>query len=196
MKKMGLPAKKDSRVYTYADYLTWPDEERWELIDGVAYDTSPALSRFHQAIVGEIFRRSANFLEGKTCRAYISPFDVRLPEFTGASDEAILNVVQPDVSVFLSEDRLDYKGAVGAPDIAIEVLSPYTSLKDQREKLKLYERFGVKEYWIIEPEYKTLQIYRLNQERQYGKPQVYGGEDTVESSILDGFHLDVHTIFQ
>jgi hypothetical protein len=93
MEKMGLPKRKEDRIYTYADYLTWPDEERWELIDGVAYDMSPAPNRRHQEIVGKFFIELANFLENRACSVYFAPFDVRLTDTPGAPDEEIRNVV-------------------------------------------------------------------------------------------------------
>ena len=76
---MGMPARKSEAGFTYADYLKWPAEERWELIDGQAYAMSPAPSNFHQLIVGELFRLIANYLHGKPCRPFVAPFDVRLP---------------------------------------------------------------------------------------------------------------------
>ena len=77
---MAEPAMKLDRRYTYRDYLTWPDDERWELIEGVAYNMLSAPNRRHQAIVGLIYYRIRTFLEGKPCKVYVSPFDVLLPE--------------------------------------------------------------------------------------------------------------------
>ena len=203
---MGLPVRKENRIFSYADYRTWPQEERWELIDGVAYDMSPAPNRRHQGIVGEIYREIANFLADKPCDVYISPFDVRLTAEQDAADDEIVNVVQPDVSVYCSKDKLDEAGAVAAPDIAVEILSPSTSVKDQREKLGLYERFGVMEYWIIDPANDTLSVYGFNGGGDagnagpaaaggYGKPAVYGPEDTFPSAVLEGFKLKLAEIF-
>ena len=144
-------AIKTTEKYTYADYLTWPDEERWELINGHAYDMSAAPSRRHQDVLGRLFRLIADFFDGRACRVYIAPFDVRLSE-DYSDDHLIENVVQPDLSVFCNDDRLDDKGAVGAPDLAVEILSPSTSTKDLKTKLLLYQKFGVREYWIVDPE--------------------------------------------
>ena len=194
---MGIPVRKADRVYTYADYCSWPDDERWELIDGAAYDMSPAPSRRHQKLTGDIFAEIHNFLEDRECAAYIAPFDVCLPEAPGARDDEIINVVQPDVSVSWSEDKLDEKGAVAAPDIALEVLSPSTSVKDQREKLTLYERSGVREYWVVDPANETLSVYSLGRGSGggFGKPAVYGPGDRFESRVLEGFSLDLSRVF-
>ncbi len=100
---------KEDRVYTYADYLTWPDDEQWELIDGVAYNMSPAPDRRHQDIVGEIFVSLYTVLTGSPCKVSIAPFDVRLSDSPQQEDDEITNVVQPDVSVFCDESDLDEK---------------------------------------------------------------------------------------
>lgn len=201
---MGIPIRKEDRAFTYADYLSWPVGERWELIDGVAYDMSPAPSRKHQGIVGTIFAELYQFLREKPCEVYVAPFDVRLAAKKEAADDEIVNVVQPDVSVFCSKEKLDDAGAVAAPDIAVEVLSPYTSVKDQREKLLLYERFGVKEYWIIDPANETLSVYSLSggagrdtveNGGSYSKPAVFGPEETFTSSVIEGFELTLAGVF-
>lgn len=77
---MGLAVRKEEEKFTYGDYLNWPNEERWELIDGVAYDMSPAPLRRHQEIVVELSTQFHNYLKNKSCKVYVAPFDVRLPE--------------------------------------------------------------------------------------------------------------------
>ena len=140
--------------YTYGDYLTWCDEERWELIDGVPYNMTPAPSRAHQGISVELARQMANYLVGKTCRIYTAPFDVRLPKGE-EKDERIKTVVQPDLLVVCDESKLDDRGCKGAPDLIVEILSPHTAVKDMKTKRDLYERVGVEEYWLIDPNYKV-----------------------------------------
>jgi len=190
---VGLPAKKGEKPYTYAQYLAWPDGERWELIDGVAYDMSAAPSRQHQEIVMAISAEVFQFLKSKPCRVYTAPFDVRLSEDRDRKDDEIYTVVQPDISVFCRADVLDDRGARGAPDLVIEVLSPNTSVKDQREKLELYERYGVKEYWIIDPHNHVVSVYILRR-GAYAKPAVYGPADTIECATLKGWVLDLGDI--
>ena len=189
--------KKSDRLYTYADYCRWPEGERWELINGTAYDMSPAPNRRHQEIAGEVFRRLSNFVQNSPCQAYIAPFDVRLSEQQNAADNEITNVVQPDISVFCSPEALDEAGAIGPPDIAVEVLSPYTSVKDQREKLALYEDFQVKEYWIIDPANFTIAMYSIESGSgtEYGKPELLGPGDQLHSRVLNGFTLDLAELF-
>ena len=146
---MGQPLRKSPTIFTYADYCRWPDDERWELIEGMAYRmVTPGL--VHQAVVGELFLQIANYLRGKPCRPFIAPFDVRLPRGNEA-DEEVTTVVQPDISVICDPDKLDDRGCRGAPDWVIEVLSPNTAAKDQIQKLAAYEQAGVREVWLVHP---------------------------------------------
>ncbi|HEX4946552.1 MAG TPA: Uma2 family endonuclease, partial [Blastocatellia bacterium] len=82
---MGLP-RRDQARHTYAEYCGWPDEARWELIDGVAYAMAPAPARRHQEVLLELARQVTNALAGHPCRAFIAPFDVRLPRAGEADD--------------------------------------------------------------------------------------------------------------
>ncbi|MGH8499994.1 MAG: Uma2 family endonuclease, partial [Methylococcales bacterium] len=118
---MGLPLR-DSRYHTYSDYLSWPEDIRYELIDGSAYLMAPpAPALDHQEIAGEIYRQLANALLGTPCRAFIAPVDVRLPK-SYEPDDRIDTVVQPDVLVVCDSSKLDRRGVCGAPDFVVEVL--------------------------------------------------------------------------
>lgn len=191
---MGLQAEKQAQIYTYKDYAGWPDEERWELIDGVAFNMSPAPSRFHQEISGTLFNSIYNYLKDKSCKVYHAPFDVRLPKGQ-ESEEEILTVVQPDIVVICDQSKLDDKGCKGSPDLVIEIVSPHTVSKDMKEKLALYERHGVKEYWIIHPIDKLAIVYRLQEDNQYVKPDIYSEDNAIESRVLAGFSVALKTIF-
>src|SRR3984893_2162480 len=153
--------QRDTQHHTYADYLTWSADHGDELINGIAYIREPpAPSRPHQEIVVELCRQAANALQGKPCRAYVAPFDVRLPK-AGEADDQIDTVVQPDVLIVCDCTKLDERGMRGAPDWVAEVLSPTTAGHDQIIKLPAYERAGVPEVWLIHPTDRTLIIYRL-----------------------------------
>jgi len=95
---MSLPVLKKGNNFTYGDYINWPDEERWELIDGYAYNLPLAPCTRHQKISRELERPIANFLLDKSCEVFDAPFDVRFPETVDA-DENIATVVQPDIAV-------------------------------------------------------------------------------------------------
>ena len=193
---MLTSAKKLNTVFSYKDYLSWDeDNERWELIDGIAYDMSPAPTRRHQGISRNISRLLSNYLEEKECSIYAAPFDVRLP-VGFQTDNEINTVVQPDISVFCDEDKLDDKGAVGAPDLIIEILSPSTAVKDLREKFFLYEKVGVKEYWIVDPANETLTVYILNEKGKYPRGKVYAGEDIVKVRIFKDLEIKMEEVFK
>lgn len=184
-----MSAVQDSvRRFTYGDYRRWPDEERWELIEGEAFNMSPAPSRSHQDWVLELGRQIANHLLGKPCRPFIAPFDVRLPEKNEADDD-IKTVVQPDISVICDRSKLDESGCRGAPDFIIEVLSPGTSRKDQIQKKRLYERHGVREYWLVHPIERILTRYLLEDGR-YGAALIEETVGTTEIRVLPGLVID------
>ena len=183
---MGL-ALRTEKHYTYADYLQWPDETRYELIDGEAFLMSPAPLVEHQEIAGEVFRQLANQLDGKPCRPYIAPVDVRLPRADEA-DAAIDTVVQPDVLVVCDPGKVDRRGVRGAPDWLLEVLSPSTAAHDQIAKRRTYERAGVPEYWLVHPGDRTLTVYVLDN-GQYGRPEIYELKDATPVGVLPGVSI-------
>ncbi|MFN3594118.1 MAG: Uma2 family endonuclease [Thiobacillaceae bacterium] len=184
---MGLPLRKPPAHYTYADYARWPEDQRYELIDGVAYAmTGP--NRRHQAIVGEVYRQIANALESHPCRVYLAPFDVRLPKADEA-DAQVDTVVQPDLSVFCDRGKLDDKGARGAPDWVIEVLSPSTAVHDHILKRSVYERAGVREYWLVHPTDRIVTVYWLT-DGEYGRPEVYELTGRTASRVLPEVAID------
>lgn len=187
------PSTCPGETFTYADYCTWPDEERWELIDGVAYDMSPAPNRTHSLILGELSRQVRNYFHGKPCEVHQAPFDIRLPKRDEA-DAKVNTVVQPDLLVICDQDKLDEKGARGAPDLAIEVLSPSTQAHDQLRKLNLYENRGVKQYWIFSQE-GTVMVFTLGKDGRYGRPQTYDRTMTLETRLFPGLRVDLSTVF-
>lgn len=183
---MGLALRKEKH-YTYADYLTWPDDARYELIDGEAFLMAPAPLIEHQEVAGEVFRQLANQLDGKPCRPYIAPVDVRLPR-KEETDDAIDTVVQPDVLVVCDPSKIDRRGVRGAPDWLLEVLSPSTAAHDQIAKRRTYERAGVREYWLVHPGDRTLTVYVLDN-GQYGRPDIYELKDETPIGVLPGVSI-------
>jgi Uma2 family endonuclease len=182
-------ASEDARAFTYGDYLTWPDDERWEIIDGVAYCMSPAPTPRHQQQLVEVTRQFANHLSGSPCRVYVAPFDVRLPD-ADEPDDAVTTVVQPDLAVVCDAARIDARGCRGAPDLVLEILSPSTSAKDQSEKLDLYERHGVREYWIVDPGAGLVRVYTLGDDGRFGRDAVHPAGASVPVAILPGLAID------
>lgn len=194
------PALRNANTrYTYADYLTWPEDVRYELIDGVpypmspapdgfAYAMSPAPLRLHQELLGAIYREAANALDGQPCRPFIAPFDVRLPRANEADGE-IDTVVQPDLVVVCDRSKLDERGCRGAPDWVVEVLSPSTAGHDLILKRRLYERAGVREYWLVHPVDRVVTVYRL-QDGAFGSPDIYELKETLAVGVLPEVVID------
>lgn len=191
---MGVIEKMRGLRYTYADYLNWPENERWELINGLPYNMTPAPSTEHQRISRKLVLQFANYLVGKTCEVFYSPFDVRLP-LAHEKDEEIDTVVQPDLAIICDRNKLDKKGCKGAPDLIIEIISPATAKKDMQEKFLLYERNGVKEYWLVFPLDSVIDVYVLNKDNKYDRSGLYQSPDKIKVGILADLDIDLGLIF-
>ncbi|MBV5340706.1 MAG: Uma2 family endonuclease [Deltaproteobacteria bacterium] len=189
------PMFKEQERFTYADYLSWPDDERWELINGVPYSMSPAPNRMHQKVSAALFNQLYNHLKGKSCETYSAPFDVRLTGTSDAPDDETDTVVQPDIVVICDPDKLDDKGCKGAPDLIVEILSPSTAEHDLKDKFYLYQKVGVREYWIVNQTDKTLMIFKLNAAGEYGRPEMYGSHDIVAVPLLGELEVDLAEVF-
>ncbi|MBT3274006.1 MAG: Uma2 family endonuclease [Spirochaetales bacterium] len=192
---MGLPVKKTEHAYTYGDYKTWPDDERWELIHGTAWNMSPAPSRSHQWLVVDLAAQLHAFLAGQDCELYIAPFDVFLPESSEIEEDSIDTVVQPDLAVICDTGKLNQRGCLGPPDLIVEIISPYTSKKDLNEKFQLYESSGVKEYWIFDPGNKSLQLFSPQDSAHYDDGRVYVIDGIAESIVLRGLKIDIEILY-
>lgn len=179
--------------YTYADYLLWTIEERFELIKGKVFKMSPAPNTAHQRIAGNLYAELRNFLKGKSCEVFVSPFDVRLPR-KSKEDKDIITVVQPDVCVVCDPSKIDEKGCIGAPDIVVEILSPGNNRKELSNKYEVYEESGVKEYWIIHPQEKTF-MKNILVDGKYQPTKLLTLGDSIHTDILSGFALEVDEIF-
>lgn len=184
---MALPLR-DTQRHTYGEYLAWPEEVRYELIDGEAYLMAPAPSPTHQRLVGELFRQIADALEGRRCEVFVAPFDVRLPRADEA-DEAVDTVVQPDLTVVCDPAKIDHRGCRGAPDWVIEVLSPATAAHDQTVKLAAYERAGVPECWFVHPTDRTVMVYRFDG-AAYGRPALTELQGSLAAQAVPGVTID------
>lgn len=190
---MPIPKKVYKDYFTYSQYRNWPDNERWELIDGKAYGMSPAPGMTHQNISGEFFRQIANYLDDKPCRIFAAPFDVFLPEKNESEDE-ISTIVQPDIVVVCNHSKLSEKGCTGAPDIVIEILSPSSSSRDQIIKRDLYENRSVQEYWIVHPVDKIVWKYVLYK-GHYIKPLIFDYKGVPFFNIFPDLNINLKKVF-
>lgn len=153
-----------SREYSYADYLLWKFKERVELFRGKIFKMSPAPARVHQKVSLNLTRILDRKFRNHPCELYVAPFDVRLPNANGD----IVTVVQPDLCVVCDVSKLDAKGCLGAPDLVVEILSPGNTKKEYDLKFSVYEEAGVKEYWIVHPTDRNIQVFVLEDGRYIG----------------------------
>lgn len=181
-------------MYSYADYLTWQFEEAVELIRGKIFKKAAAApKRIHQRVSVKLVSKFYHFLEGQKCQVYDAPFDVRFPKGS-KEDHKIHDVVQPDICVICDPEKLDDRGCLGAPDLIVEILSPGNSKTELKHKYSLYESHGVREYWIIHPENQDLLIYTLV-DGKYITTGLLTSGDVVESTVIEGFNLDLEEFF-
>lgn len=169
----------ENKRYTIDDYYALPDDQRVELIDGVFYDMgAPAL--IHQKILGDLhilFRECAD-RHNMPCEVYLSPCDVRL-------DMDNYTMVQPDLLVICREYDIHAIRYEGAPDLVVEILSPSTRSKDMILKLYKYQNAGVREYWIIDPRYRTVTVHFFEEEEY--QPKTYDFNSQIPIAISEGF---------
>lgn len=176
---MALPQKQ---VYTSEDYWNLPDSQRAELIDGQLYAMAPPY-RIHQKLVSRLTQTIGSFIDFNkgTCEVYPAPFAVNLT----ANDKVW---VEPDISVICDKDKLSDRGCEGAPDWIIEIVSPSSSRMDYSVKLFKYRTAGVREYWIVNPMKKVVQIYVFEGEED---ANVYSFDDEIPVYIFDGLTIKI-----
>lgn len=189
-----MPIPESKTKYTYTDYLTWPEGERVEIIDGVPY-LQAAPSTIHQEILMEVSRQIANHLSGQSCKIYPAPFCVRLTKDDKSPNEDITKVVEPDITIVCDPSKVDEKGCKGVPDMIVEIISPSSIKTDRIIKFNLYEKAGVKEYWIVEPDGKLVSVFLLQKTGRYGRPEVYSEEDQITLNIIPELTVDLSLVF-
>jgi len=188
-------AEQVNQRFTYKDYLTWPKTQPGEILKGVAYARSPAPSVQYLEVLGNLYLAFGNYSRNKQGRVFPFPFEVRLPENPEQKDEDIQTVVQPDLTVVCNEERLDEKGCKGAPDLIIEVLAENTLHRDLYIKLRLYEKAGVPEYWVVHPKDKTALVFILEGDT-YNAPSLYRAEDEITVGVFPDLKISLKEIFR
>ena len=186
-----------SKRYSYADYLTWQLNERVELIRGWIHKMSPAPKRKHQKVSFRLGLHLGKFFESKTCEVYEAPFDVRLKKNKG-SDSEVFTVVQPDICVFCDLSKLDDRGAIDAPDLVVEITSDSTMKKDYNEKFNIYEENGVQEYWIVNPDLHSMEIFKRVNDKfdSAGVFNIHDGATEVNAIIFPELKVNLIDIFK
>ena len=178
---------KIKNKFTYEDYKNTPDDVRYELLDGeLIIMTSP--SRAHQRLVLRLGSLLAAFVTAANLgEIFIAPFDVFFND---------TNVLQPDI-LFVSRERAyisTENNIRGAPDLVIEILSPSTAGRDRTFKRTLYERHGIKEYWMVDTDARNITVLILG-ENGYELAGIYGEGQTLTSPTLTGFSLNLDDLF-
>lgn len=175
--------------YTYRDYINLPESEerRYELIEGELYMV-PSPTPAHQGIVGNLYRILHRFVQDKDLgRVLFSPLDVVLSEE---------DVLQPDI-LYVSRDRegiITEQNVRGAPDLVIEVLSPGTADRDRTLKRARYLRYGVREYWIVDPVARSIEVLVAG-ESDFETVRVHPAGTVATSASLEGLRIDVREVF-
>jgi len=187
---MGLLLKEaEPKYYTYTDYLEWDEDVRAELLDGEIVMMAPPL-RSHQGASGELFFQIRAYLTGKKCKVYAAPFAVRLFPQKNKRDDTVF---EPDIVVVCDPEKLDDRGCNGPPDMVVEVISPSSAKYDRLWKFRKYQKAGVREYWIVDPEIKTVQVCVLENGRYI--TSVYDETDKAPVTVLEGCEIDLSGVF-
>jgi Uma2 family endonuclease len=182
---MGSTVRKTARKYTYQDYRTWPEDESWEIIEGEASCMTPAPTTRHQGILGRLFSRIEHHLRQNPCRPFAAPTDVVLDNF---------NIVQPDILIVCDENKITEANIQGAPDLVVEILSPSTALKDRREKRVIYERFGVREYILVDAGAEIVERF-FHTDGSYGSPDIFNWDEIFISKVFPDMAVNLWEIF-
>ena len=167
-------AEKKDRRYTSDEFLAMTDlEGRYELIDGYIYDMAPAPGYIHQRLSFDLSHRINDYILGNKgkCEVLSAPSDVKLDDY---------NTVQPDIFVVCDHEKFDKHGCVGAPDWVIEIVSPSDTQRDTVDKLGLYSKAGVREYWIVFPEERQVLVYLFEAPNTTG---IFTFDDDIPVSI-------------
>jgi Uma2 family endonuclease len=178
----------EKKKYTYEDYLDAPEDKRYELIQGELLMT-PAPAPRHQKILGSLYTELRNFVvKDALGDVLLAPCDVHLDNE---------NVVQPDI-LFIAKDRLDIigeKNIQGAPDLVVEIISESTAYRDLVQKKCLYAQHGVKEYWVVVPEEKMIEVYVLR-ETLYGLHKTFRKGDSLDSPTFPDLRISLANVFE
>ena len=187
-----------NRRYTYADYLTWVDDKMRELLDGFIRLMSPAPALKHAVVLRRLGTIMINFIDKNDgdCQVFYAPFDVRIPKNPDETkDNQIHTVVQPDICVVCDNSKLDERGCLGVPDMVVEILSLSSQRYDLNEKFNIYEAGGVKEYWVVSPKEKGINVFILQENGKYDAGTVYEGNVHVPVQTLAGLSISAEKLF-
>lgn len=174
-----------SRTYTWTDYIELPGDQRWEILGGKLYNMSPGPSTRHQQVSVELTVQIHRALRSGDCRVFAAPIDVKL------SDQ---DVVQPDILVVCDPSQILENYIEGPPKLVIEILSPSTQAHDRVRKMRLYAKSGVQEYWLVQPEAQTLEIFHLR-DGLYTVAATCTKDESLTSPSFPDWEIDLQALF-
>lgn len=183
-------AYEHNKKYTYEDLEKINDGNSYEILDGELYLLSSPVSK-HQVVLLDMGQQFNDFFKNKKCTPFIAPLDVRLD----SKGKKSKNVVQPDLMVVCDENKIQDK-IEGAPDLVVEILSKYNKLHDKFDKYHLYQKYGVREYWIIDIEEGVAYVYILSKDNIYTLPKLYKIKEKIKSSIFKGLEISLEETFK
>jgi Uma2 family endonuclease len=197
MQNMDTLNLDPGKLYSYADYLTWMDDVRRELFDGVIKLMTPAPSSRHQEISTNLVSICWNFLRSKPCKIYHAPSDVRFPKNRKSlDDKEVFTVLQPDLYIVCDLSKIDDRGCLGAPDMIIEIISPKNPKRDLKDKFEIYQKHGVREYWIVSPNDETVNVFVLDENNKFQLVGMYAEDDKIPVNIFKGeLKVDLTEVF-
>jgi Uma2 family endonuclease len=193
-----------ARIYTHEDLENFPDDEIWELIDGVPHQMAPPSVR-HQRISMKLSRQFANYLSEKNspCEVFAAPFGIYLPNTRKKN-----NFIVPDLTLVC--EKIEGDKYYGVPPMVVEIVSPSNNPGELQKKFKLYQTLGIREYWLIYPGTDTVSVFRLNQNNRYELADSYtppNPDETDETDetdtnpqikvgIFDDLWIDFNSVFK
>jgi Uma2 family endonuclease len=183
---MAIPTEKAAQLFSWNEYKEWPEDERWQIIDGQAYCMTAAPNIRHQKITGNLYVSIREKLKGKPCTTFIAPTDVVFDDY---------NIVQPDVLVVCDKSKITDANIQGSPDLVIEVISPSNSFMDKKMKLELYERCAVPEYLLVDPVGDLVEQFHLV-DGKYGRAEIFPWHEVLQLSSLPGIKINLWEIFE
>ena len=185
------PVIKNTKL-SYEAYLELREKSDniLEYIDGIVY-MSPSPSTKHQRISSKLHAKLYNILEGKSCEVFHAPFDILLKNDDIEGEKLVI----PDLSVICDKSGFTDNKYIGVPSLIIEILSPSNQSHDLVTKLNIYMKYGVKEYWIVNPILNTVMLYTLNQDKMYDQSIVKTETGIVKSKFFEEFEVDIEELF-
>jgi len=191
---LSKPRAPITERYTYSDYASWPEDVRYELLNGTPYAMTPAPSSRHQILATRLSGLVSTALQDSPCVPVAAPYDVLLDAPERGRDKAE-NVVQPDLVIICDRNKIRPHGCEGAPDLVIEIVSPSSQVRDYVQKLRAYERFGVAEYWVLDPDGRLLNVFRTTGGSRLDPVETLTAKDVAVSSAVPGLTVELARLF-